>query len=288
VNTLLLALAALLLGGPPAAGKNPAVMDTGLWGVRLGDSPETLRDRFEPQGTAHLATWTDDASKRIRVLQYSCDARARCFSLPSGAVFYFLDGKLAQAALTVASGSAPPGVKPATAMFKAEANAGLGAAAATLSAVGRRVRYFFKDGATIVWAHDAPDAEVKLYLDRLSPIGRAEAVAAGAPPQGLEKLPGGKGYAAAQLAIVNGDYDQAVTALDEVVGMKKASPLIREQAQLVLSMSLAARVKRDAKVKGADPAWKKAARRDLARARRLAPPLAEDIDALGREAGVLD
>ncbi len=65
-------------------------------------------------------------------------------------------------------------------------------------------------------------------------------------------------------------------ALEEARSLKKASPLLAEQATLVLALALAAR----AQARGPSPA----SEADLARARTLAPALAPDLDAL--EAGL--
>ncbi len=270
MSPLALPLLTLLLAAPPFEARS-------LYGVELGAPVNKVQASFAPVGKkTDAATWSRQARGRVTQLTWTCDAKAGCFALPAAADFYFVDGKLASAALRFDTERAPPDVSPPRALFELEAQIGLGAPDARLSAAGRQTRYFVREGVTVAWVQDGPDTEIKLALDRLDPVGRAESVAAGAPPQGLEKLVGGKDYAAAHLAIGQRDFDLAVRALEEARGLKKASPLLTEQATLVLALALAAR----AQARGPGPA----SAADLDRARALAPVLGPDLDAL--EAGL--
>ncbi len=267
---MLLALALLL--GAPAAGPAP------LWGITLGATPDAVRAAFAPQGDVRKgdvrkATWSEHRRGHVRQLTFSCEARDTCFALPAAADFYFVDDKLASVDLRADTERAPPEVSVASALFEVQAAAHLAKADATMSAVGRQTRYFVRDGTTIVWVQDGPDAQIKLYLDALDPVGRAESVAAGAAPHGLEKLAGGEDYAAAHGAIGARDFDRAVKALDDAMAARGASPLLVEQARLVLALTLAARAKATGATAGT-------ARADLARARTLAPELKPQLDEL--------
>ncbi len=163
-----------------------------------------------------------------------------------------------------------------------EVKAQWGAADARTAVVGRRARYFTEPAFTVVWIQDGPDVQLKLYLDHLDPVGRAEAVAAGASSD-LSALPGAKAYAAGHTAIAKGDWDEAIKQLDPVaLGRPRGtSPLLVVEAKLVLAMTLAARAK------GRNAAGDaKAAKADLARAGRLAPQFAAHFSTMALELGI--
>ena len=250
----------------------PVPVDTGVWGLRLGATPAQVKAEFAPLGMTRAVRWTEAREGKVTVLRFRCPAEDRCFSAPGAADFSFIGGRLAQASLVIDPESAPPNTSAAQLVFEMEARAHLGVAAAVTALVGRRTRYYLQPAHTVVIAQDGRDTDVKLYLDALDPVGRAEAVAAGAPPQGLEKLVGGKAYAAGQVALGEKDWDLAVTAFNDAMTAKSASPLLVAQARLVLAMVLAAR----AQTRGPGAASKV----DLARARGLAPELSKDLDAL--------
>ncbi len=252
----------------------PALAAPTLWGVQLGDTAGQVRARFKPDGDPGKGKWEKDGR---RSLHYTCDARDRCFTVPRAADFYFHEGRLVAATLRADSDSAPPDESAMRLLLRAEGEAKLGSAAAISAAAGRRTRYFTASGATVAWTQDGPETEIKLHLDEHSPVGRAEAVAAGAPDTGLDALPGARDYTNAHLAIGQRDWEGAVRHLERALNARKAAPLLVTQVKLVLALSLAARAKSVDKARALS---------DLARARKLAPELTGDLDALASELGL--
>ncbi|MCA9548099.1 MAG: hypothetical protein KC613_27020 [Myxococcales bacterium] len=251
-----------------------APVDTGVFGVRLGGAPKAVQAAFAPQGQAATATWHQEQRGRVLELTWDCDAAARCFSVPSAASFWFVDQRLASVTLTVDPARAAPDQHPRGLLLAMEGQAKLGAPDARADAAGRRVRYHRFPQHTVVWVSDGLTTQVKLYLDALHPVGFAEAVAAGAPPQGLEKLAGGKAYGAGMVALGSRDFDMAVRAFGDAVAAKGASPLLVDEARLIQALSLAARAKAR---KASDP---KGAAADLDQAEALVPALKPELDGL--------
>ena len=269
-------LGATLLAPAPSDGG-------GLWGVRLGAPLAKVRQAFTPDGSG-TAKWSEVKRGGVHTLRYRCAARDRCFTVPKDADFYFLGGRLVSATLRIDAQATPPRTSLLQLVLKAQAKARLGPAVATAVGVGRRTRYFARDGVTVVWSQDGPDADVKLHLDKRSPVGLAEAVASGAPDAGIDALPGARAYARAHASIAAKEWDAAASHLEGILAEKKASPLLRTQAKLVLAMVLAARTKAGSGLAG--EAWKARARRDLRRARKLSPGLGPDLDALEKHLGL--
>lgn len=258
-----------------------APIPVGLFGVELGVRPEVAIERFAPVGQTAGGAWSRTSTGDA--IMWRCEAAKRCFAVPSSAVFYVVDGVVASVALTVEAGAAPPEQTAGAVLTAAEVSAKLGPPAATAAVVDRRVRYFLGAKHTIVWAQDGADAEIKVSLDALDPVGRAEAVAAGADAK-LDALPGAADYAAAHAAIGKRDWPAAEGALERVVGNAKAAVALQAQARLVLAMAIAARVK--AGGAPADNAGKAAAKAALARAAGLAPDLAKDLGELAQALGL--
>lgn len=274
----LISLLLILLAAPlPATPLGPLP-----FGVELGASRKATKAAFTPQGEGlDTARWLSAREgKRVRHLAWRCEAQNRCFATPAAADFWFVDGKLAASTLVVDPDRTAPG-KPAVAiLLEQEGRARLGRPDAVVNAAGRRVRYYVRDGQTVAWAQDGRDTQIKLYLDRLHPVGRAESVAAGARPQGLEKLRAGKAWAAGQLALDKQRWQSAVARFDEVYTDRKASPLARSEARVVLAMALAARAKARVEHDAAG------AQADLKRARKLAPEMKADLDAFAQSLGL--
>lgn len=260
-----------------------APIDTHLWGVRLGDSEAAVKAAFKPEGSVARGRWGVTKADGVRQLTWRCRAEDRCFALPKDADFYFVDRRLAAATLQVDTDAAPPGTRTLQSLLRAEGDANLGVADARTVLVGRHTRYYLEGGYTVVWTLEGPDAQIKLHLDALSPVGRAEAVAAGAKDPALSKLPGAAAYASAHLAIRDRDWDGAARALEAVLGTRGAASLLRGQTKLVLAMVLATRVKAGG---GGDAEWVKKARIDVARAKALAPDLTTELDRMARELGL--
>jgi hypothetical protein len=270
--------------GPPVAPRvanapQPAAAP-GLFGVVLGASPEALLEDFAPAGRTEAAFWSRHTEGRVQRLLWTCPEEAGCMAAPSAAEFSFVDGKLAAAALRIDGNRAPPelNLHPLLSLQSAAAGLKSPAAEARFEGTDRRRRYYRdRPGETVVWVDDGPVVELKLYLDRLHPVGFAEAVAAKARPVGLEKLPGGKAWAAAQYALDQGQSADAIHILDDVYTARGVSPLMVAEARLVQALALAARAK------ARNALQPEAAQADLKRARSLAPGLAEALDGLAAE-----
>lgn len=256
-----------------------APVETGVFGVTLGGPVEPAAQAFAPVGQTAAGAWsrTPDAATII----WKCEAQARCFGVPSRALFHLTDKKVGAVSLSVASRAAAPGQPADKVLLEVLGVAKLGAPIAASAAAGRQVRYYRKDGVTTAWAQDGADAEIKLALDALDPVPLAEAVAAGAKVD-LKPYPGAADYAVAHAAIGKRDWAAAEAALEKVVAQKKAAAPLRDQARLVLAMALAARVK----AAGPPATDKEAARATLDRAVKLAPELKPDIDALKQTLGL--
>ncbi len=277
------ALAALIAGAaqaaPAAGAADPAPTP---FGVALGADPAAVKAAFKPLGQPQAATWSVTARGRVQALTWRCAATDRCFATPSGAAFWFVDGRLASATLTLDPGRAALGTPRGAGLAGLQGQSPV----AQANAGGRRVRYYRpktgQPATTTVWIEDGAEGQLKLYQDALHPVGFAEAVAAGAPPQGLQAVAGGKAYGAAQVALSARDFSGAISALEGALAEPAASPLLKDEARLVLALSLAARAK--ARASG-DPAG---ARADLDRAGTLLPALAEDLKALRAQLGLGD
>ncbi|MFN3202776.1 MAG: hypothetical protein ACE366_30570 [Bradymonadia bacterium] len=256
-----------------------APVPTGLWGLRLGDPAERVQVAFAPdrgEGIAADPTWTRHESGRITRLEYSCERAKRCRSLPSRASLSFVDDRLAAATLIIDPSSAPRSVNVDRRLAEMERKLELGPPVARAQAVGRLVRYFGIARRTVVWIKDGPDTQIRVALDALNPVPRAEAVAAGAPEESLGPIPGALAYARAQEAVASGAFTAAIDALDQAMASPGVSPLLVEQGRLILAMSLAARVKTSNGVP------RSRAHQDLSRARTLAPSLAIHLDEMAK------
>ncbi len=261
----------MLLAAPP--------LETNVFGLRLGDSPELVQGRFSPAGTLPKARWSQRKQGKLLELIYRCEAQDRCFSVPNEALFTFEKKKLIAATLRLDQDAAPPELNVQRLLLRTEANAGFTGASAIVAAVGRRTRYYLKTGYTGVVVQDGQVGELKLYLDARAPVGRAEAVAGGAKDSGeLAALLGAQAYADAHRSIAERDWGSAAEHLEAAL-KGKAPPFLKTQVRLVLAMVLATRVKLiDQKL----PGWQKQARADLKRARKLAPGLRDELKALAK------
>ena len=260
-----------------------APVETRLWGVQLGAKEKAVKAAFQPEGSLKRGTWGKTKTDGARQVTWRCAAKDRCFALPRDADFYFVKGRLAAVTLQVTDAAAPPGTRAIQSLLRAEGEAGLGSADARTVIVGRHTRYYLRDGWTVVWTLDGPDAQIKLHLDALSPVGRAEAVAAGAKDPALAKLPGAVAYAEGHTAIRGRDWDRAAERFEAALAERKSAKLLRAQTRLVLAMVLATRVKAG---QGGDAKWQKAAKVDLARAKSLAPSLAPELDTMAEALGL--
>ncbi|MBU0550266.1 hypothetical protein KKF91_17085 [Myxococcota bacterium] len=268
----LLLLAALGLAAPPAA-PPAAAPPLRFFEVTLGQGVEAVKAAFKPVGRAVEVRWSPLTQEDgLSTLSFDCEAKRRCFALPSQAEFVFHEGRLITAHFNAESERAPEGISALHGMLKVGAAAGLGQATISQNRVGRRVRYYVRDKETLVWAQDGPDVQLKLYLNQAAPLGIAEAVAAGAEVN-LKPYPGASEYAAAHRALSTRDFDLAAAQLELVLKQRRAAASLKVNARLVLGMVLAARgVGRLA----AEP---QAGRADLKRAAELYPALAPEIDA---------
>lgn len=243
--------------------------------VVFGISPEmpaeAIKARFSPEGDAANASWATGSDAGIAVLRYTCKAERRCFTVPSAAAFRLVDGRLADATLVLDAVRAPEGVaaqQAATAQV-----APLGPPAIRSTAAGRRTRYYLGKGWSVAWTIDGPDGRIVLAADRHAPVTRAEAVAAGAPEDGLAQIPGAARYAAGHKAITTRAFAQAAAHFEAVLADREAAALLKIPTRLVLAMVLAAEVKRRGRLDAS-------AERMLTRATGLAPQLKSDLTAL--------
>lgn len=252
-------LIAVLLALPP------------LFGVRIGDSPAAIKAglKIEPAGVGRWSESSDPAGER---LDFTCEAATGCFSLPADATFRFVGGQLVLAELRFSVEGAPPDANPGRLVAAAFGDQ---KPAAQAEAVGRMTRYFVDKGETAAWVQDGKDAHLVIALDSLAPVTRAEAATAGAPPGDLARIPGAVDWQKGHRAILEKRLDDAVQAFDQTLKTAEAPRLLLEPARLLLAMSLAAR----AQVAGPSAG----ALADVARARTLAPDMAEDLDELARQ-----
>lgn len=266
-----------LLFAPPLSGT-----DTGLWGLQLGASPDTVRATYAPTGTPQRLEWSQAQADGVHRLYVRCKATDLCFAVPAEGDFVFIEGRLVAATLRADAERAPSAHPARETLLGISASSGLTVADASARSVGRFTRYFLRPHHTVAWVQDGPDVEIKLYLDSVVPLGRAEAVAAGARAS-LDAFPGAALYARAHGAIAQRDFDGAISALEGLSEMKKGSRLLREQATLVLAMALAARAQKwGREPKSAPENWARRAATDLARAAAIAPSLASEFEALGK------
>ena len=147
-------------------------------------------------------------------------------------------------------------------------------------AVGRYTRYFSAGGQTVVWAQDGTDAEIKLYVDALNPLGRAEAVALGANLP-LKGFPGAAHYRVAHRALLDGQWSAAIAGLEKVLATKQGSPMLVAQARYILAMAIAADVKEGMKTPRS-ASWKTQSRLRIKRAITLAPSLKRQLEGLAK------
>jgi hypothetical protein len=192
---------------------------------------------------------------------------------------------LAEATLRIESEKAPPGADALAELRAQLAATGLKSADATTRVVGRHTRYFLRPGHTIVWIQDGPDAELKIFDDLRSPLGRAEAVGSGASSN-LKTLPGAASYAAAHREVGRLNWTGAIEHLDESLKSPGISPLLASPARLVLAMALAARAKKSAQGNVGRTGGLSRAVKDLNRAEVLAPSLGEHLRSLRRQLGL--
>lgn len=250
-----------------------------LFEVELGMGMEAVKASFKPIAQGLTVTWAPVESEGpFKTLNFECDAKQRCFALPSQAEFIFYKDRLITAHFNAESERAPEGISAMHGMLKVGAAAGLGKATARQNQAGRRVRYYTRGAETLVWAQDGPDVHLKLYLNADAPLGLAEAVAAGAELD-LSAYPGAADYAVAHRSLPLRDFDKAAARLERVLAHKKAAPSLKHNARLVLGMVLAAR--------GIDRLEQEpaAGRADLKRAADLYPELAPEIYARLKAAG---
>ncbi|MEE2786279.1 MAG: hypothetical protein VX589_03005 [Myxococcota bacterium] len=258
------------------------VSDTSLFGVNTSDSRAAILQNFRPIGGASAGRWTSQTSANIEILRFECPAAQQCFSHPWKAEFVLFQGRLASASFLLNRENGPMDL-PASGVVLASLRAlGFKGADAQKKQVGRRTRYFLKPKATVVWVQDGPDAELKLYVDAHNPLGRAEAVAAGASAP-LDGYPGAAEYASAQRELANRQYGKAAAALERLLALQTVSPLLHREAKLVLAMVLASTVTEWLKKNGTDPIRLKRARTALKRAKTLAPDLVVYLNQLSTQ-----
>ena len=250
------------------------------WGVIMGQTSQAVVERFQPTGKAQNQSWSRSGTADLEILNFRCPASNGCFSAPSAAQFYFLGGKLSAVTFNFRQEQSPQGVNINVLVNTALSVAGFTDTIASHAAVGRQTRYLHRQGQTLVWVQDGPDIDLKVYLDERAPVGRAEAVAAGAQLD-LTQYSGAKAYARAHRAILERRLGDAEVALEAALADIGTSALLKQEARYVLAMLIAADVKG---ILGQETAvWAK--RRThlaerLKRAAELAPSLAPHLSKL--------
>ena len=250
-----------------------------IWGLRGGESRSAVLQSFTAEGNMAAAQWTSQVEGPLEILRYDCAAKDRCFSHPSRGEFYLIGGQLASASFFFSRERGPSAISVRGATTAVMGAAGFREADARRSAVGRQTQYFLRSDRTVVWVIDGLDTEIKLYVDRLSPIGRAEAVSAGARAS-LDVVPGVAAYARAHREILAGGFDSARLALEAVLQAKNVALLLKREARYVLAMVLSSQVKQWLDGSQLTASQKEKARIYLDRAQSLAPSLQKHLMSL--------
>ena len=264
----------LLLAPAPASAPTSKI-----FGVDANATRAEVLQGFSPIGDVVSARWTSQTLADTEILRFECPARKQCFSHPWRAEFVLLKGRLASASFLINRENGPSADSVNAVVLATLRDLGFQGADALKNQVGRRTRYFLKPDMTVVWVQDGPDAELKMYADRLNPIGRAEAVAAGASAV-LDAYPGASEYAIAQGLIAARKHESAAVSLDRILEMKRASPLLKRETKLVLAMVLAAIVTTWLKDERTHEKRLLRARVHLQRAKSLAPDLTPHLNKL--------
>jgi len=241
------------------------------WGIKGNTTLVELAEAFAPTGDFENADWKRSIDGDSEILRYECQIKKGCRSHPRAAQFYFSKKKLVSADLTFSgdqgSGSAD------VAMVINQALTQAGDVVATAKYVGRYTRYFSVGPWSAVWIQDGPQARVKLYLDQRNPVGRAEAVAAGAQLD-LSAFPGASSYSKAHRLLMDDRWASAMRSFEQVLKTPGISSMFARQTRFVLAMTIAADLKSTSKTaKAQDKAWRADALRKLRRAQKLAPSL---------------
>ena len=241
------------------------------WGIKLDTTLSELAESFAPVGHFENAEWTRQIDGETEILKYNCQRKKDCRSHPLNADFYFHQHKLVSVSLTFAreqgsgiesfSNSINHELKPA------------GPVVATARYVGRYTRYFSVGPWSLAWIQDGPQARVKLYVDRLNPIGRAEAVAAGGQLD-LSAFPGASDYSQAHRSLMSDGWESAIKAFETALKVPGVSAIFARQTRFVLAMAIAADLKAASRTaKYNDETWHVEAVKKLKRAATLAPSL---------------
>ncbi len=250
------------------------------WGVSMGESKTALIDAFKPVGKIGKANWTREKRGELEVFSFGCPSSSGCFSAPSAAQFHFVGDSLASATFTFRQEQSPDGTNINLLVQTTLAAGGFTRVLATQSAVGRRTKYLHHRGQTLVWVQDGPDIDLKLYRDEKAPIGRAEAVAAGAQLT-LDDYPGAVEYSMGHKAIVGRRFQDAEQLLSAALRVPAVSPILMREARYVLAMVIAADVKTAIGQGGIrSNEERERADRRLQRAEGLAPSLSTHLKSL--------
>jgi hypothetical protein len=241
------------------------------WGINVDTTLSELAESFAPIGHFENAEWTRQVDGETEILKYNCGGKKGCSSHPLNADFYFQRHKLVSASLTFVREQGS-GIE----SFSTSINHALkqaGPVVATARYVGRYTRYFSAGPWSIAWIQDGPQARVKLYVDRLNPMGRAEAVAAGGHLD-LSAFPGARDYSQAHRSLMNDDWGSAIKAFEAVLKVPMISTIFARQTRFVLAMAIAADLKAASRTaKYNDETWHVEAVKKLKRAATLAPSL---------------
>ncbi|MEE2756667.1 MAG: hypothetical protein VYA30_08390 [Myxococcota bacterium] len=249
-----------------------------VWGLEPAITLTELPQRLSVFGRLDGEKWTRQVTDATEILAFECAPDAGCNSHPSSAVFYFHRSKFVSGTMQFSREKGPQG-KHLTHYVNRHVSR-FGKPIAVGQTVGRYTRYYAHSGMTIAWVQDGDEAQVKIYVDRLNPVGRAEAVALGAQLN-LEDYPGAGAYRMGYQALLKEDWSSAVPSFKAASENQKAHPIFREQVQFILAMSIATSLKAEFRQQSKKtPAWLRAAAKKIDYAKTLAPELTSQLNQL--------
>ena len=249
-----------------------------VWGIGPSTALKELPYRLTVAGKLDGEKWSRQVSGTSEILTFECSPKSGCYSHPSSADFYFRDGHLVSGTLRFSREMGPETQHLAQDIQKKIAP--FGKPLAVGQSVGRYTRYYSTGGMTIAWVQDGDQAQVKLYVDKANPMGRAEAVALGAKLD-LSDYPGAAEYQIGYRALLKEDWAAAIASFQTVLRSKNSTPAFREQVQFVVAMAIAASLKAEfKKTENRTPEWLKTAAIRIADAKANAPRLKTQLDAL--------
>tara|TARA_B100001093_G_scaffold509636_1_gene574053 strand:+ start:277 stop:1086 length:810 start_codon:yes stop_codon:yes gene_type:complete len=249
-----------------------------VWGLEPNISLTDVPNRLMVVGRLDGEKWTRQVAGKTEILTFECAPIAGCNSHPSSAVFYFHENALVSGTMQFSREKGPRG-EHLTQHIQQQVET-FGKPIAVGQVVGRYTRYYSNSTTTTAWVQDGDQAQIKLYVDRLNPMGRAEATAQGAQLS-LADYSGASAYKSGYQALLKEDWAAAISSFKSVIENKQAQPIFKDQVQFVLAMSIAASLKGEFKrPKNRTRIWVKTAEMQINQAKTLAPALKIQLDQL--------